>query len=264
VRPSLHVQCSAMARALLGPRFDIHLGSVDLIFPHNENEIAQSRALADNPLVRLWLHSELVLVGNKKMTYEEDACVTLPDLLARGFSAREVRFFLLQTHYRQPVHLADDRLAASQASLRRLDQMVARLADAPAGSGVAEVRSWTTGMVSAFSTAIFDDLNISAALAALFGLVKQINQLATEQRLSREDVAEVRSALATVDKVLGVLALPGEESRIPDDVMDLVRRREVERKNRDYVQADALRDQIAARGFLIQDMPDGPRVTRKT
>jgi cysteinyl-tRNA synthetase len=263
VRPSLHVQCSAMARALLGPSFDIHLGSVDLIFPHNENEIAQSRALAGNPLVRLWLHSELVLVGNKKMTYEEDACVTLPDLLARGFSAREVRFFLLQTHYRQPVHLADDRLAASQASLRRLDQMVARLADAPAGSGVADVRSWTTGMVSAFSAAIFDDLNISAALAALFGLVKQINQLATEQRLSREDVADVRSALAIVDKVLGVLALPGEESRIPDDVMDLVRRREVERKNRDYVQADALRDQIAARGFVVQDMPDGPRVTRK-
>ncbi len=264
VRPSWHVQCSAMARAHLGDSFDIHTGSVDLIFPHHENELAQSRALSGKPQARFWLHSELVLAGGKKMTYAEGTRVTLPDLLDRGYSAREVRFFLLQTHYRQPVHLTDERLDAARTSLQRLDDSIANLAKVTnEGPRSMDVEGWIGEMKEGFHTAIFDDINISAALAALFSLVRKVNYLMNQGRLCRYDAEDVQAAFCMVEEVLGILPLQEEAEELPDDIRDLVHQRDKAREKKDFTLADRIRDDLAKRGYVVEDVPGGTRVKRR-
>jgi cysteinyl-tRNA synthetase len=264
VRPSWHVQCLAMARAHLGDRFDIHTGSVNLIFPHHENELAQSRALSGETQARFWLHSELVLVGGKMMTDAEGTRVTLPDLVKRGYSPREVRFFLLQTHYRQPVQLTDERLEAARTSLQRLDDFVANVASvAAAGPRSVDVEGWIGEMKEGFHTAMFDDMNISAALAALFSLVRKINYLMTQGRLYRDDARAVTDALRTIDDVLGVLPAPDTLEELPAEIEALLRRRDEARREKDFDLADGIRDDLAGRGFVVEDGSGGTRVKRK-
>jgi len=262
VRPSWHVQCSAMAREHLGERFDIHTASSDLIFPHNENEIAQSRALTGKAQARFWLHSELVLRGGKKMTYDQETCVTLPDLLAAGWSHREVRFLLLAVHYRQPVHLTDDRLEAARASLRRIDECVRNLrAVKPVPVCVDEVEGWIADMKSEFRQAILDDLNVSAALAAVFKLIRQLNYLMGEGRLCDHHAGEALTALHAVDQVLGIL--PPEEAPVGERVQKLLKEREDARRAGDFETADRIRQTLQDDGYVVEDRPDGPRATRR-
>lgn len=264
VRPSWHVQCAAMARAKLGARFDIHAASTDLVFPHNENELAESRALTGESPARFWLHSELVLAGGKKMAYGQDNCVVLPDLVQRGYSPREIRFFLLQTHYRQPVYLTDEGLDAARASLRRLDECVAKLAALTTpGPRVPELEPSILAMKESLREALFDDMNMSVALAALFGLVRQANYLMTEGKLHREDANQVMVALRAVDETLGVLPTAEQPEHLPPEVQDLVRQRDEARKRNDFARADEIRDTLAARGYLVEDLPAGTRVRRR-
>ena len=264
VRPSWHVQCSAMARATLGERFDIHTASVDLVFPHNENEIAQSRALTGEPQARFWLHSELVRVGGKKMTYAPETCVTLPDLLERGLSPREVRFLLLCSHYRQPVHLTDEQLAAARASLRRIDECVRNLRavdnEVPC---VTEVEAWIADMLERVRVALFDDVNTSAALAALFRLVRQANYLMADARLCTHHAGKVLDAMERVDTVLAILPPAEAPPSLPSEVEDRVREREEARAARDFERADRIRAELSAEGWRVEDRPEGTRVTRR-
>jgi cysteinyl-tRNA synthetase len=265
VRPSWHVQCSSMARARLGERFDIHMSSSDLIFPHNENEIAQSRALTGESQARFWLHSEVVLVGGKKMTYADDTYVTLPDLLARGATAREVRFLLLQTHYRQPVKLTDRALASVRPPLARLDEFVSNLGTVTEeGPRVEALEGWLLETRESFRRSLFDDLNISAALASLFRLVRQVNYLLARGTLFAEDAAHVRATLLLMDRVLGILPAELPVSRVPEEVAALVERRDAARADRDYELADRLRDEIADLGYTVEDLPTGTRVKRRS
>ncbi|UCC32730.1 MAG: hypothetical protein JSU86_10685, partial [Phycisphaerales bacterium] len=259
-----HVQCSAMARAKLGERFDIHMASADLVFPHNENEIAQSRALIGKPQARYWLHSELVLAKGKKMSYAEDTCVALPDLIEKGYSPREVRFFLLQSHYRQPVHLANDRLDAARASLRRLDECVANLtAVSSSGPRLPELEAGIVAMKETVREALFDDMNISEALAALFRLVRQANYLMTQGRLHQDDAGDVEAALRTVDEVLGILPPQEKPEELPPQIQDFLRQRDEARTQKNFALADEIRDGLAARGYVVEDIPGGTRIKRK-
>jgi cysteinyl-tRNA synthetase len=261
VRPSWHVECSAMARAHLGDRFDIHMGSVDLMFPHNENEIAQSRALTGESQARFWLHSELVLVGGKKMTYEEERRVTLPDLLGRSYQARDIRFFLLQAHYRQPVQLTDTALEASRASLRRLDAFVASLANVNSvGPRLAEIEGWIARLKEEFASALFDDVNIPVALASLFRLVREVNHVLSEGQLHKEDARDVEAALRAVDQVLAILPVGEQAEEIPADIHAMVRKRHEARQAKDFALADDIRRDLTNRGYLVQDLPGGTRV----
>lgn len=265
VRPSWHVQCSAMARAKLGERFDIHTASTDLVFPHNENELAESRALTGESPARFWLHSELVLAGGKKMAYGQDNCVVLPDLIKRGYSPREIRFFLLQTHYRQPVYLTDENLDAARASLRRLDECVVKLAAVTAsGPRVPELEPSILAMKESLREALFDDMNISVALAALFRLVRQANYLMTQGRLYHEDAADVAAALRAVDATLGILPPSDTPEQLPSEIQDLLRRRDEARKGNDFGRADEIRDALSARGYVVEDLPTGTRVRRRS
>jgi len=261
VRPSWHVQCSAMARAQLGERFDIHMASVDLIFPHNENEIAQSRALTGESQARFWLHSELVRAGGKKMTYAEDTCVTLPDLLARGYTGRELRFFLLQSHYRQPVHLTDERLDAARTTLRRFDECIRNLRAVQSEvECVTEADAWILEMRDGFRRAMLEDLNISAALAHVFTLVRQANYLMAQQRLCANHAQNVLDAFRRVDQVLGVLSPDDVDETLPADVDQLVAERDQARLSGDFEQADAIRDRLVDLGYVVEDRPGGTRV----
>ncbi len=264
VRPSWHVQCSAMARAKLGERFDIHTAATDLIFPHNENELAESRALTGESPARFWLHSELVLAKGKKMAYGQDNCVILPELVAQGYSPREIRFFLLQTHYRQPIDLTSEGLDAARATLRRLDECVGKLAAVTAsGPRVPELEPSILAMKESLREALFDDVNTSLALAALFRLVRQANYLMTQGRLFQEDAKEVTAALQAVDAALGILPSAETPEQIPTEIADLVHQRDDARKQGDFTAADGIRDKLAASGYAVEDSPAGTRVKRK-
>ena len=267
VRPSWHVQCSAMARARLGDRFDIHTGSVDLIFPHHENELAQARALCGEPQARYWLHSELVLAGGKKMTYSEETCVTLPQLFEQGYTPREVRFFLLQTHYRQPVHLTNERLEVARVALQRLDEFVSNLGNVPAEGArtvEVEVEAWIGEMKEQFHQALFNDMNISAALAALFSLVRKVNYVMHQGRLHRDDAEAVRNALCDVEEVLGILPPLEEPEELPAEIHELMQQRNEAREQKNFELADRIRDDLVARGFVVDDLPGGTRVKRQS
>ncbi len=263
VRPSWHVQCSAMARATLGDRFDIHMASVELIFPHNENEIAQFRALTGKPQAQFWLHSELVLVNGKKMTHEE-GCVTLPDLIEKGYSAREIRFFLLRHHYRQPVLLTEERLEDARASLRRIDEFVSNLQDVrEGGEHVEEVAGWVVTMKESFRAALFDDVNVPAAIAAVFRLVRQVNYVMGQGKLCGKCAASVLEALAEVDCVLAILPSVRDRADLPDEVMALLKEREDARLAKDFARADEIRARLQERGYVVEDRANGLRVRHK-
>jgi cysteinyl-tRNA synthetase len=211
VRPSWHVQCSAMARAHLGDSFDIHTGSVDLIFPHHENEMAQIRALTGQSSAKVWLHCELVLVDGVPMTYDGDAYVTLPHLRERGHRDRDVRFAFLQTHYRQPLHITAEKLAAAHVALSEIDALVKTLAAvAMTGPSVPEVVNWINKAKTSVTKALFDDLDAAGAIAALCGLVNQVTRLNQEHALCREDADKVMVALRDLDRVFGILPEVGE------------------------------------------------------
>jgi cysteinyl-tRNA synthetase len=265
VHPSWHVHCSAMARATLGDRFDVHTASADLVFPHNENELAQSRALIGEPQARFWLHSELVLAKGKKMTYADETCVVLPDLIEQGYSPREIRLFLLQTHYRQPVHLTTERLEAARASLQRLDDCVANLcAVTTSGPSVPELEGRVVAMKEEVREALLDDMNVSPALAALFSVIRQANYLMTQGRLHKEDAEHVMAALRTVDEVLGILPPQEEPVELPSEILDLMSRRDQARDDKDFDLADELRDDLVEKGYIVEDLVTGTRVKRKS
>jgi len=214
VRPSWHVECAAMARAHLGDEFDIHTGSVELVFPHHENELAQLRALTGKTQARYWLHSELVFVDEVKMSYDAATYRTLGDLVDRGFSPREVRLCLLQTHYRQPLHLNDERLGAARKALHEIDEALAALAAAPGGKPpVSEVPGWISVAKDSFRKAIYDDLDLADALAAHAGLLEQVIRLAKDNRLGRQDADAVSAALQEMDQVLSILPAPADAKK---------------------------------------------------
>lgn len=263
VRPSWHVQCSAMARAALGERFDIHMASVELIFPHNENEIAQSRALSGKPQAQFWLHSELVLFNGKKVNYE-DNCIGLLDLLDRGFTAREIRFFMLRHHYRQPVLLTDERLDDARASLRRIDEFVTNLRDVrAAGEHIEEVAGWVVTMREAFRSALFDDVNVPAAIAALFSFIRQVNYVMGRGALCGTCARAVLEALEDIDRVLAILPPDRPAAELPADVTALLEQRERARADKDFERADAIRTELQDRGYVVEDRANGLRIRHK-
>lgn len=264
VRPSWHVECLALARKHLGDRFDLHTASVDLTFPHNENEIAQSRVLTGDRPARWWLHSELVLVGGKKMTYDAATRVTLPELLARGYTPREIRYFLLSTHYRQPVHLEPDRLQAARAGLRRLDDFCWRLRTEPGRSDcVEETGAWIARAMEVFREAICLDLNVPAALGALFGLVRQGNYLLGHGGICAAHVAAMMETLTRMDRILGVLDLDAPPTPLEPEIEALREARDRARQRRDYPEADRLRDELLRHGCCVTDAADGTSIVRR-
>jgi cysteinyl-tRNA synthetase len=269
-RPGWHVECSAMGMRYLGESFDLHCGGVDLIFPHHENEIAQSESATGKPFVSIWVHCEHLIVDGQKMSKSLGNQYTLKDLLDRGYSPRAIRYLVLSVHYRQKINFTFDSLDAAAGALRRVDEMRFRLAHAAERGGPdAALGAAVERLPRDFAAALADDLNAAAALAALFVLVKEVNVAVEERRLGEGDRARVLAALADVDRVLGVLdpaGWPGggETAEGEDAEVDrLVHQRDEARRRRDFKESDRIRDELAARGIVLEDTPQGTRWKRK-
>ena len=271
-RPGWHIECSAMSMAYLGETFDIHTGGVDNVFPHHENEIAQSESATGEPFVHYWLHAEHLIVEGEKMSKSLGNQFTLSELQERGVSVRALRYLFLSVHYRQKLNFTFDSLEAAGRALSRVDEMRFRVGAATeASDGPSAVRPAAERLAADFRAALADDLNLSKGLAALFAFVKEVNK-AVEEGLVPGDRERVSQALADVDRVLGVLdpaewAGDGTEDGGADDeaeqIEDLIRRREQARAGRDFAEADRLRDELTALGIVLEDTPQGTRWKKK-
>ena len=267
-RPGWHIECSTMAMKLLDETVDIHMGGVDNIFPHHENEIAQSEGCTGKPFSRYWMHTEHLIVEGKKMSKSLGNFFTLRDLLARGYTGSEIRYLLAGVHYRMPLNFTLTGLEAARAALRRLRDFVDRLrkiADSKAVvTGVHEKSARHVAHVrDRFRNALSDDLNISAALGFLFDWVRMVNKEADAVRLTAQAAKEALLFFDEVDAI--VCILPFEEERedpVPVDVAEALHKREEARGRKDWDEADRQRDYIRSRGFVPEDTPMGPRIKR--
>lgn len=261
-RPGWHIECSAMATKYLGESFDMHTGGVDNIFPHHEDEIAQSEGASGKPYVRYWLHCAHLVVDGRKMSKSLGNFYTLRDVISRGFSGREVRYVLMAGHYRQALNFSFDALTAARSALQRLDEFHDRLnAVAAAVPGGRDLPDWASIMKARFDAGLADDLNISESLGALFDLVHAGNRAMDAKTLTPVLAATVLQLLAEFDAVLGFLVKPAET--IPQDALNLLELRQQARQSKNWAEADRVRQELAALGWIIQDTPQGPKLKRK-
>jgi cysteinyl-tRNA synthetase len=262
-RPGWHLECSAMSMKYLGETFDMHLGGEDLIFPHHENEIAQSEAASGKVFARYWLHAKFLNIENEKMAKSLGNTFTLRDMVDRGFPPTAIRYLLLSVPYRTQLNFTFDGLTAAGAALERLRNFERRLREAAVSGGAPSAAAEAASRaLASFGEAMDEDLNTSVALAALFDLVSEVNPLIDARALSGADRDAVLDALGRIDSVLGVLAAEDQEL-VPADVAALVEQRAEARRTRDFRRADELRDQITGHGYVLEDTPEGTKARRR-
>ena len=258
-RPGWHIECSAMSMRYLGETFDIHCGGVDNMFPHHENEIAQSEAATGKTFVNYWLHNEHLLVEGKRMAKRYGNFYTLRDLLGKGYDPVAIRYLLLSTHYRQQFNFTFEGLEAAKGAVERLRNFMRRLQDANGkGSGEA-IAELTRKVQDGFGEAMDDDLNVSVALAALFDFVRDVNNLLDANAVSEAEAKQVHALTVDFDNVLGVVGKVEAKTALPKEAEELIRKREEARKSKDWKTADAIRQQLKAMGIVIEDTAQGVR-----
>ncbi len=261
-RPGWHLECSAMAMKILGETIDIHCGGIDNMFPHHENEIAQSEACSNKPFVKLWMHAEHLIVDNKKMSKSLGNFYTLRDLLNKGYTGPQVRYMLLQTHYKTQLNFTFAGLDGIKTALQRLNDFIQRLLDYQNGQTQGHVEPLIKKALKDFSEALADDLNISVALAAVFELVREVNSLCDHQKISRDEAEQVIELMRKFNTVLGLLNFEKAEEEIPMELQEALDKRMEARRNKDWAQSDALRDFIVSKGDMIEDTAKGVRLKK--
>ncbi|UCG60305.1 MAG: cysteine--tRNA ligase [Candidatus Zixiibacteriota bacterium] len=259
-RPGWHIECSAMSMKYLGNHFDIHTGGVDNMFPHHENEIAQSEAATGEKFVNYWMHCGYLISEGKKMSKSLGNFYTLRDILGRGYSGVAVRYMLISTHYRQQLDFTVDGLEAAGNALERYNDFINNLEDYPGGDSGGEASDIIDKARKGFEESLDDDLNISGALAAVFDFIRDINRLKAENKLS---VAERDEVLKTIRQFDTVLNFTFEKEDIDSEIETLITQRTEAKKNKDYARADQIRDDLLARGIILEDTPQGVRWKRK-
>ncbi|HUJ10702.1 MAG TPA: cysteine--tRNA ligase [Verrucomicrobiae bacterium] len=258
-RPGWHIECSVMSMKHLGETFDIHCGGEDLIFPHHEDEIAQSEAATGKPFARFWFHNAHLLVEGKKMSKSLGNFYTLRDLLQKGWSGREIRYALISAHYREQLNFTFDGLQAARSALQRIDGFLLKLQEIAQSASPNDFdKPLKAGLQ--FLNAMDDDLNISGALGVLFDFIRFVHKEITAGCLRPSEAGAILEEWEEIDKMLG-LGMPAK-STIPAEVQALVEERQAARKAKNFKRSDEIRDQLAKLGWTIEDTPQGSRAKR--
>jgi cysteinyl-tRNA synthetase len=257
-RPGWHIECSAMSMKYLGESFDLHTGGVDNIFPHHEDEIAQSEGANGRMYSKYWMHCAHLQVDGKKMSKSLGNFYTLRQVLEKGFTGREIRYELIATHYRQGLNFTFASLTANRAALARLDEFCAKVKEAAGNeTKLGELPEWAVELEKRFAEALDDDLNIAGGLGALFDGVHEGNKAFPMYTTTALAVCNLWKKL---DSVLGFLAPTAVE--VPSELIVMAEARVAAKKLRDFAEADRLRDAIAAAGWTVQDTPTGPKLKK--
>lgn len=262
-RPGWHIECSAMSMKYLGETFDIHAGGIDLVFPHHENEIAQSEGATGKQFVRYWIHFEHLKVEGETMSKSKGNYYTFRDVAAKGYSGAAVRYFLLSVPYNKQINFTFDALAGAEKTVAGLRDFKARLSEAKTTQGVNEaLHEATLAAASEFEAGMDDDLNTSVALAVIHNLTRVVNTALARKKLQEENKTELLELLRRFDSVLNIF---GDEQRemLDSEIQSLIDERQEARRRRDFARGDEIRDELAARGIILEDTKEGVRWKRK-
>jgi cysteinyl-tRNA synthetase len=262
-RPGWHIECSAMSMKYLGETFDLHGGGMDLQFPHHENEIAQSEGATGKLFAKYWVHSEFLKIDDVTMSKSKGNFFTFRDLRDQGYSPLAIRYLLLSVPYRKQLNFTFDGLHGAESTVERLRNFRRLVRDAKTAYGSdQETHQLIEKAVSDFEAAMDDDFNTAAALASIHDLVREINTILANDRLGSDDRAAVLNALSIFDSVLGVFG-PEEDQMLEADIEALITERQNARHDRNFARSDEIRDQLAAKGIILEDTRDGVRWKRK-
>jgi len=260
-RPGWHIECSAMSMKLLGPSFDLHLGGEDLVFPHHEDEIAQSEGAGvqehGHRFVKYWMHGAHLLVEGKKMAKSLGNYFTVRDLLGKGYSGREIRFLLLSAHYRESFNFTLEGLNGARTALARIDELIGKLRDLAAS----ETSTPEDEMVQRFTGVMDDDLNVSAAWGIIFEWVREKNRILADGKATALFAASALASWARIDAVFG-LANGSKTAEVPAEIAELLEARQTAKKAKNFKRADELRAELKLKGWLVEDTPSGPKLKK--
>jgi cysteinyl-tRNA synthetase len=262
-RPGWHIECSAMSMKYLGETFDIHAGGIDLVFPHHENEIAQSEGATGKQFVRYWVHFEHLKVEGETMSKSKGNYYTYRDVAAKGYSAAAIRYFLLSVPYNKQINFTFDALAGAEKTVAGLRDFRARLLEAKTSSGMnAELHEATLRAALEFEAGMDDDLNTSVALAVIHNLTRVVNTALARKKLQEANKLELLELLRRFDSVLNIFGTEQQEM-LDSEIQSLIDERQEARRRRDFGRADEIRDELAARRIVLEDTKDGVRWRRK-
>jgi cysteinyl-tRNA synthetase len=281
-RPGWHIECSAMSMKVLGQSFDLHLGGEDLMFPHHEDEIAQSEGATGQPFVKYWLHGAHLLVEGKKMSKSLGNFFTLRDLKAKNFTGQEIRYSLLQAHYRETFNFTMDGLTGARTALARIRECLGRLDELARGIEATPEPS----IIASFEKTLDSDLNVSQAWGVIFGWVREMNRLMASNQMKAQQAAVALATWKRLDSVMGLgqmvqsrisvadqsskiglapwtsILMTGDVLSAPPELNQLMMDREAARKAKDFKRSDQIRDELKAKGWLVEDSPKGPKLKK--
>jgi len=261
-RPGWHIECSAMSTKYLGNHFDIHTGGVDNMFPHHENEIAQTEGATGEKFVNYWMHCEYLIVEGRKMSKSLGNFFTLRNVIDKGFSAKSVRYLLLATHYRQQLNFTFQGLEAAGHALERFNDFVVNLSAFEGGESSGEANAVIAKATEGFEKSLDDDLNTSGALAAVFDFIRDVNRLKADKQLSVGERDQALQLIRRFDTVLNFTEV--DDVVLDDEVESLINQRSEARKNKDFALADKIRDDLLSKGIILEDSSQGVRWKRRS
>ncbi len=257
-RPGWHIECSAMSMKYLGPTFDIHTGGEDLIFPHHENEIAQSEGATGKPFVRYWLHCAHLIVEGEKMSKSKGNFFTLCDLLHQGYSPKAIRYLLLSTHYRKQLNFTRESLQAANVAVEKIQNFYNILLETKTNNnGETEFEHGINELMEKFNSNLEDDLNISGALGNFFDLITETYKQIDQNRLTENSKSQLLRHIQQINSIINIIEEPKKE--LSKELMGLIEQREKARKEKNFKLSDEIRDQLKGKGVLIEDTKEGVR-----